>query len=702
MRKFLESLGFSINENFHDLMGLMQAAQNNRLQAGMTVSHEVTRSTALAVIMYRSPQVKETLRSFGFRYEDYLVSIGLTFPIDYSPASEIDFHKSFQEALTRYAETDDAIREASDKVLAIAILEDTLANLRDGNKKYELEGRLQSFGVDIERLSEALRSRTLPFDGRTGKLDEMEPESPTARTHSTAPFYSDHPARRDALNRKTVADTIATIIDNVWKEDVKEDSVDRAFMVHLHGRWGSGKTSILNFLKDALLAQGAEDRTRKGTGSGKVAAPRWVIVEYNAWRNQSLGPAWWTLMEAVYRQARDQLGGWRKPKGLSFIMRDRWWRIRCSYAPYALAAGLALVLGLFLVWLWRGALIEPTKSWFAEGVKIVGSILGLIAAAFAFGHTYQIGSARTAKSYVELSRDPLSPLTKRYGELIADIERPVAVFIDDLDRCNAEFVVELLQTIQTLFRHAKVLYVAAADRDWVCASYQQQYKNFSDTLGEPGKSLGHLFLEKVFQLSVEVPRLAWDERDVYWDGLINSRLPAKAEETKEAVETIASEFEQAKTEAQVIEIVDRYRKDPLRAIAAAKGFHRMHSADLVKEREHFLTRYAQLIEPNPRAMKRLLNAYGFRRGFDIQSPRRSDPDALVRWTILENRWPILADHLAGRSSGRDETDIVNALMKNPDVLKVAKGLTWEKLRPVASAPDEPPEKEITPRVEKKA
>jgi hypothetical protein len=103
------------------------------------------------------------------------------------------------------------------------------------------------------------------------------------------------------------------------------------------------------------------------------------------------------------------------------------------------------------------------------------------------------------------------------------------------------------------------------------------------------------------------------------------------EETKEIADKITAEFEEANTESEVIEIVDRYRNDPIRAdIAASKGFQRMHSPSLRRDREHFLVGYKDLIEPNPRAMKRLLKAYGFRRGFDIQSRRRSDPDALVR------------------------------------------------------------------------
>jgi hypothetical protein len=254
--------------------------------------------------------------------------------------------------------------------------------------------------------------------------------------------------------------------------------------------------------------------------------------------------------------------------------------------------------------------------------------------------------------------------------------------------------VELLQTVQTLFRHARVLYVVAADRDWVCASYQQMYKTFNESIGEPGKSLGHLFVEKVFQLSVEVPRLSESERDRYWDELVKSNLPLELEAQRGLVDQATREIDSADTESKIIEIVERYRNDPnVAGIVAARAFRQMQAAPVQKEREHFLSAYAKLIEPNPRAMKRLLNAYGFRRGFDIQSRRRSDPDALVRWTILENRWPILADYLEGRSSGND---IIKALTEDKAVLEVANGPTWEKLRPVASAPDQPPTPEITP------
>jgi len=139
------------------------------------------------------------------------------------------------------------------------------------------------------------------------------------------------------------------------------------------------------------------------------------------------------------------------------------------------------------------------------------------------------------------------------------------------------------------------------------------------------------------------------------------------------------------------------------AIAGARGFQRMQSKELVGEREHFLAQYADLLEANPRAMKRLLNAYGFRRGFDIQSPHRSDPDALVRWTILENRWPVLADHIAGRSAGRGDGALMDALMQKDEVQDVAKGLTYQKLRTIAGAPTRSRDGKLLPgRTAKKA
>jgi len=58
-----------------------------------------------------------------------------------------------------------------------------------------------------------------------------------------------------------------------------------------------------------------------------------------------------------------------------------------------------------------------------------------------------------------------------------------------------------------------------------------------------------------------------------------------------------------------------------------------------------------LLEANPRAMKRLVNAYGVARGVELlsRSSLRWDKYAqhqTALWTILSLRWPRLAEYLA--------------------------------------------------------
>jgi hypothetical protein len=87
------------------------------------------------------------------------------------------------------------------------------------------------------------------------------------------------------------------------------------------------------------------------------------------------------------------------------------------------------------------------------------------------------------------------------------VSMPLAVLIDDLDRCDKDYVVQLLEGIQTIFIRAPVTYVAAADRRWIEASFEERYEPFVQHLSEPARGLGYLFLEKAFQLSTTLPRI---------------------------------------------------------------------------------------------------------------------------------------------------------------------------------------------------
>lgn len=500
---------------------------------------------------------------------------------------------------------------------------------------------------------------------RKGEPDVPAPsrdESPIPRADTTdqetVPAHPDDPAVLDTLARRPFARCIANRMDEVWRgrdrRPTRRGEADTgsggAFMLHLHGPWGSGKSSILNFLRDEL-----QDEARK-------PEDRWVVVEFNAWRHQRIRPPWWALIRDVYAQSARQL-----PTLRGLWLRVRWWawRVRADWLPVA-AAAVIITLAVLVI----TGLIDPfpdpaqtapgtpaqrqaDDAW--KGVELALKLLtGALAAwgtVFAVSRSLAFGSARAAQAYTDLKSDPLGPIVRLFQRLTASIRQPVAVFVDDLDRCDGKYVVELLEGIQTLFRTAPVTYVVAADRKWICASFQQGYKDFGDDIGEAGRPLGYLFLDKLFQVSASVPRPAPVVQRAYWGALLRAAGTADAgameAQRRQAEQQAQREVGDRKTteelQAFVQAAADPVQQEGRRAVAA----ERITTPEAQREtQKHLLEGFADLLEPNPRSMKRLVNAYGLHQATHFLEHRHVPPDALARWTLIELRWPLLADHLS--------------------------------------------------------
>jgi nucleoside phosphorylase len=468
---------------------------------------------------------------------------------------------------------------------------------------------------------------------------------------------ADDPATSDELGRRPFAEVIAARIEEVWKaQGAKKNSQDSAkigaFMVHIHGPWGSGKTSVLNFLQAHL-----QDKNR-------LPYQQWVVVEFNAWRNQRLRPPWWTLIKEIYTQSARQLGFFR-----SLLLRARWlvWRIRADWFPPLLSAvpillAILLITGVIDFGTQQPATNDPGAAGSGPdirgkaielGLKILTAVLAAGATVFTLSRSLVLGSARAAQAYTELRSDPLGPIVRLFQKLVKGIRRPLIVFVDDLDRCESKYVVELLEGIQTLFRTAPVTYVVAADRKWICSSFEKEFENFGKTIGESGRPMGYLFLDKVFQVSASIPRLSPEVQRAYWKNLLRaagSKDPKMLDKTrKQAEQEALKTVKDVNTQKELEEKIAEVRHDPVREQAMrAAAAKQITSAEAQRETEHSLQRFADLLESNPRSMKRLVNAYGLHQATHFLEGRNVLPDALARWTIIELRWPLLAEFLSSR------------------------------------------------------
>jgi len=316
--------------------------------------------------------------------------------------------------------------------------------------------------------------------------------------------------------------------------------------------------------------------------------------------------------------------------------------------------------------------------------KILAVLVTIWAVVTAASRSLLIGSARAAQSYTELASDPMNRITRRFNTLIGRLApRRVAIFVDDLDRCQSSYVIELLEGMQTLFRSAPVVFVVSADRRWLNACFEEVYTSLTPWVHEPGKPLGTLFLEKVFQFSTSVPGMPQALKKAFWRGLIHVATESAPTQVNEVRDSVREVMAGMASEGEMMQEIDQSHE---RSAAEQRAIReeavvRLAAPEIVQRTENTLKPFVALLEPNPRAMKRLVNTYSANRALAILSEVDIERDRLARWTILSMRWPRLAEYLEehpeqvemiGRQNASDIPQEVRELFQSVDVAKVVR------------------------------
>ena len=290
----------------------------------------------------------------------------------------------------------------------------------------------------------------------------------------------------------------------------------------------------------------------------------WSAVRFDAWQYQRVAPPWWWLITALDKQLRSRFR--RQSRRL-------WVRRRVQDVGHRL-----LIFLLDLLWVLPGVAIFLV-GWviadvgMAAYVKWAATVVGGLTALGAFGSSLLNAlrrhllteSPRGADAMLR-NTDPMADLLHRYEYLVRSAKTPIIVLIDNLDRCRADYVVEMLEGIQTLLRippaareqartnarhHQRavpwlgaraddvpevlqrtptvvktrsattekaptrggrsgaalplVAFVVAADTAWLCDSYLNVYGEFAKSGGQPGRPFGQSFLDKIFDVQLRLP-----------------------------------------------------------------------------------------------------------------------------------------------------------------------------------------------------
>lgn len=468
------------------------------------------------------------------------------------------------------------------------------------------------------------------------ELETAPPEQPeTTPATETQPrlrekveWVSDSPASDDTLGRLELARALSRRLERIRAQDR-----GTSFLVHVDGPWGSGKSTLLRLVGKDLQSHG------------------WLVVSFDAWRQSRVGPPWWALLTSLRASLGAALPWYRRP---GLWVAETVERLRRAGAPYSLALVVLLLLAVGLFFLFRPSQPDSTApADVARSISAVLAAIGTLWGGAVLASKFLLwNSPAGARAYERYHDDPMENLADHFAWLIAAARRPVVFFIDDLDRCNQDYVVDLLDSVQTIVRDAPKrrgrsaedapYFVVAADGAWVRNSYEQAYSCFREAVSEPGRSLGYLFLNKVFQLTLRVPVLSPRQQVDYLEGLLldDTSPPSTgaAGETRERIEASTSETE-------VIAALSAEPDAQVRAQLAPLAIQRLAEDEVEQTTEHALKRFAPLLEPNPRAMKRFVNDYGMTRAAGILEDNLVERDTLALWTLLAIRWPSLAEYL---------------------------------------------------------
>jgi hypothetical protein len=423
-------------------------------------------------------------------------------------------------------------------------------------------------------------------------------------------------------------------------------------MVHLQGEWGAGKSSFLNFIRKNLNTEGE----------------KWIVVNYNAWQNQHISPPWWTLIDQIYRQSESQLTGydkyllWRKENFRRMIWYSGWQKALALLLTVVFAI-LIIVFGSSILEILANKTVSIpnvtnatpglTIDVFAKLLITLGSAIGVIYSFSKFITTpFIMKSSSEAVSFMSRASDPMNRIKSHFSNLVDNInskekKRQLAIFIDDIDRCNKEFIVHLLEGIQTLFKDKRVLYIIAGDKRWITTSFGNAYKEFSSD-GSKSHELGELFLEKAFQLSFRMPNVEEDAKKEYWNYILGL-TEKKIDETPkiDSFEKLTKNKQTEVKEAITNSTEDITNPDFMKNMEVKFNLTRDTVSDLVieeknsdaKEIRHLLKGFHSVIDANPRSIIRLANNYTMTRSTLIAERKNVSADKIFRWLVIEDLFP---------------------------------------------------------------
>ena len=257
--------------------------------------------------------------------------------------------------------------------------------------------------------------------------------------------------------------------------------------IGLYGEWGSGKSALMDLIHKELVSE------QEWEHEGKKYTRPLLVVKFNAWENsESQQKLWAGLTQAIVTAMDDRTAKRRRlfalPRNLDFV----WHRLMERWP--VMAAGVAGIATLVSANTWPGTSTE-TLTW---ALTTVGGLFGAPSIVEGWRRGVRPALSKPASARLSLllkdvtTLEESEPVIKLVGDLLKGFESSLArefrerrrtlgpwpggepeqdgnvllktvVFVDDLDRCPPDKIVDVLEGIKLILKEKRFVVFLAVD-----------------------------------------------------------------------------------------------------------------------------------------------------------------------------------------------------------------------------------------------
>lgn len=401
--------------------------------------------------------------------------------------------------------------------------------------------------------------------------------------------------------------------------------------IGVYGDWGSGKSSLMYMCKERLIKEDNKIKCLVFNG--------WLFENYEDAKTAILG----TILDEI-----------SKEKNL-------------TYEAKGIIKGLYKSVDKFK--LVKGVLKYGTDFLVTGGI---GSLLGITInqALKSTQEKIEVTNLEKIQSNIENElnnkelREDIKKFQKEFASLLekTKISRLV-VFIDELDRCRPDTILETLEAIKLFLFEGKVAFVIGADERHISYAVKSKFKDIEGIQIDIGKE----YLEKLIQYPIRIPQLNADEVEIYIACLL-----LQSELSEKDFQKVLSWIIEKKKED-----FERFKIESVRTLFCETEDVYSNIIESLSVANQLAFVLSNGLHGNPRQCKRFLNSMYMRLQMASYKNKKLDRKILAKIMMLEYIKPRIFNKIAEMASNNTLSKELE-LFENGTPEKTEELKTWRE------------------------